>query len=95
MPDVSQIDHARRIAIGVWRSCIALCLIFITSPVWWLIDYDKMKLFVKRYGIDVMAILSVIFGSWMYADMHPIRGIMFAAFCLLMSVLQDPDGYFK
>lgn len=92
MRNVNQVKNA---VVGMWRICIALVLVVVTSPIFWLIDYDKLILFVKRYGIDVMAVLSVLLGSWMYLDTHPVRGLLFAVFCVLMSILQHPDVYFE
>ena len=94
MSITSRINYVRKVIVGVWQICIALCLIIITSPVFWLIDYDKLILFVKRYGIDVMVVLGVLFGVWMYFSTHPVRGPMFAIFCMVMSILQRPKDYF-
>ena len=95
MSSTSRIDYVRKVIVGVWRICIALCLIIVTSPVFWLIDYNKLSLFVKRYGIDAMAVLSIFVGVWMYFSTHPVRGPMFAIFCILMSILQRPKDYFE
>lgn len=88
-------SRVRKIIIGVWRICIALCLIVVTSPIFWLIDYNELALFVKRYGIDVTAVMSVFLGVWMSFNMHPIRGSMLAIFCIVMSIVQHPEGYFE
>lgn len=95
MPNVSQVNHARKIGIGVWRSCIALCLIVVTSPIYWMIDYKALQLFVSRYGIDVMAVLSIFLDVWLCVNTHPVRGSMLAVFCMAMSILQHPADYFE
>ena len=95
MSITSRINYVRKVIVGVWQICIALCLIIVTSPVFWLIDYDKLILFVKRYGIDVMVVLSILFGIWMHFSAYPVRGPMFAVFCILMSILQRPKDYFE
>ena len=95
MSNVSQVSHARKIVIGVWRVCIALCLIVVTSPIFWMIDYEALRLFVKRYGIDVVAVLSVLLDVWLGFNTHPVRGSMIVVFCLLMSILQHPEDYFE
>lgn len=91
MPKIKQVKN---LVVGMWRVCIALTLVVMTSPIFWLIDYDKLILIVKRYGIDAIAIASIFFGSWMYFDTHPVRGLCIAVFCVMMSILQHPDVYF-
>lgn len=95
MTNVSQVNHARKIVIGVWRSCIALCLIVVTSPICWMINYNALGRSVKRYGIDATAVLSIFLDGWLCFNTHPVRGSMLAAFCMLMSILQHPADYFE
>lgn len=92
---MSRLSQIRSVSLGLWRVCIALVLVVLTSPICWLIDYDKLVNFVKRYGIDATALLSIVLGGWMYMDGHPARGLVFIMVCVSMSIVQYPDPYLE
>ena len=86
---------ARRMLVGIYRMCIALVLVVLSLPIFWLVDYDKLTIFVVKHGVMFGVLLSWIAAGLLWWNFHPIRAVGVVGLAMVMTVIEDPKAFFE
>lgn len=85
----------RRIIIGSYRTMLALFLVLISLPIWWLVDYDKLTKFVLKHGAMFGVLLSWIAAGLLWWNFHPIRAFGVIMLAMLLAIIEKPKAFFE
>lgn len=85
----------RRIIIGSYRTMLALFLVLISLPIWWLVDYDKLTEFVLKHGAIFGIVLSWIGAGLLWWNFHPIRAVGVIMLAMLLAIIENPKAFFE
>lgn len=81
----------RKFIINSERLLFGLLLLFITLPIFWCVDYDKLAKFVRIAGSIVCFIIAFILIFTPVMTVHPIRCFVFFIYTSLVVTLDHHD----